>query len=298
MHWIIPALTAPFINATVNFADKYLVSGAVKRPEALPVYSAFFGFFIATAVWAGAGFFHPGINSLFGVLAGITTTAATTAYFKLMARKDVSEAIFFFGMTPLFILVLAFVFLGEKILPVQLAGFVLVLAAVSLANFKKGQLSLKWSQTLALVLAVDGMWAVGATLMKFAINENTFIRSVCYEGWGMGLAGAAICFLFPGIASSLAENISGLRKRTIAIFGLDQILSVAGRWVEYFAYSIGPVALVSVVGGTQTFYCVLFGLVLTLAFPGTFREDIANVNLARKIFAAGIMIFGLYLIYG
>ena len=297
MHWIIPALMAPFVNAANNFADKYLVSGAIKKPEALPVYSAFFSFFVGVSLWAFSCFFTPGVYSLFGVAAGITTVAAVTTYFKLMARRDVSEMIFFFGMTPLFVLVFAFIFLGERITLHQLAGFALVLGAVSLVTYRKDEARLRWSPTLSLVFLTDGMWAAGATLMKFTINENSFLRSLCYECWGMGLAGLAMCFLFPGIKSSLAENFSGLKKRTMVIFGIDGIFSIAGRWIEYFAYSIGPVALVSVVGGVQAFYCILLGLFLTLAFPLVFGEDITNGNILRKIFAAGVMISGLYLVY-
>jgi len=296
MYWIIPALIAPFINAVNNFADKYLVSGAIKSWKVIPVYGAFFSFTVSTAIWGALGFFSPGIYSLFGVASGITTVVAVTAYYKLMSRQDVSEMVFFLGLTTPLILILSYVLLGERISFFQFAGFVLILLAVALITFKKEQAHFRWSQTMALILVADGMWALGAVLMKFAINENSFIRSLCYEGWGMGLAGLMFFSFSSDIRSNFLKNFDRIKKRTLFIFGADEVLSIVGRYVEYFAYSIGPVALVSVAGGAQTFYCILLGLILTIVIPGVIKEDITGKNLFKKLAAAVILVVGLYFI--
>ena len=296
MHWIIPALIVPLINAVNNFADKYLVSGAIKSWKVIPVYGAFFGFAVSIAIWGALGFFSPGIYSLFGVASGITTVAAVTAYYKLMNRHDVSEMVFFLGLTSPLVLLLSYVLLGERISFFQLVGFVLILFAVALITFKKEQAHFRWSKTMALILTADGMWALGAVLMKFAINENSFIRSLCYEGWGMGLAGLLIFAFSPDIRNNFFKNFDSMKKRTLLIFGADEVLSVAGRYVEYFAYSIGPIALVSVVVGTQAFYCILLGLILTIVIPGVIKEDITGKNLFKKLVAAVILVVGLYFI--
>jgi hypothetical protein len=137
---------------------------------------------------------------------------------------------------------------------------------------------------------------LGAVLMKFAINENSFIRSLCYEGWGMGLAGLMIFAFSSDIRRNFFKNFDSMMKRTLLIFGADEVLSVVGRYVEYFAYSIGPIALVSVVVGTQAFYCILLGLILTIVIPGVIKEDITGKNLFKKLLAAVILVVGLYFI--
>jgi hypothetical protein len=103
MSWLIPALVAPFINAINGFVDKFLVSGAIKSPKVLPVYMAIISFLIGTGIWTFFGFFHPTVFALFGVASGVTTVIAVAAYFELMARKDVGEMIFYFGLTTPFI---------------------------------------------------------------------------------------------------------------------------------------------------------------------------------------------------
>ncbi len=296
MLWIIPALTAPFINAVNNFLDKYLVSGAIKNPKVLPVYLAVFSFFVGTAVWAGFGFFRPSIFALFGIASGITTVVAAIAYFKLMSQKDVSEMIFYIGLTTPFILILSYIFLGERISASQLAGFALILLAVALISFKKEEARFKLTKTLALILTVDGMWALGAVLMKFAINENSFIHSISYEGWGMALGGIGLYAFSSEIKKSFGKDIIELKKSAIFAIGANQLFSYCGKMIEYFAYSIGPVALVSVVGGTQTFYCIFLAVVLTLMFPLTFKENISKDGLLKKIIAAIILMAGLYFI--
>jgi drug/metabolite transporter (DMT)-like permease len=161
IHWLIPALVAPFINAINDFIDKYLVSGAIKNPKVLPVYMAIVSFFVGTVLWVFSGFFSPTIFALFGVASGVTTIIAAAAYFKLMARKDVSEMIFYMGLTTPFVLIFSYLFLGETISPAQLTGFIFILFACALVLFKKEEAHLRWTKTLLLILTVDGMWALG-----------------------------------------------------------------------------------------------------------------------------------------
>ena len=52
----------------------------------------------------------------------LLTIVAAIAYFKLMSQKDVSEMIFYIGLTTPFILILSFFFLGERISATQFAG--------------------------------------------------------------------------------------------------------------------------------------------------------------------------------
>jgi len=171
-----------------------------------------------------------------------------------------------------------------------------MLFAVGLVSFKKEEARWRWNQTLALVLTIDGMWALGSVLMKMAINENSFIRSMCYEGWGMGLGGLALYMFSPEIRNYFFINFNNVKREAFIFFGLNEFFSIAGRWVEYFAYSFGPVALVSVVGGTQTFYCILLGAGLTFMYPRVFKEDVSRGNIIKKIIVGAILIVGLYLV--
>lgn len=298
MNWILPALIAPAVYTVVNFIDKYIVSKEVRDYRGMPIYGTIMGFFIGTIFWIVTGFPLLSFRDALIVLTtGAFTIWAAALYFKAISTDDASKIILLFQMTPIMTLVLALMFLKETISSQQYIGFFLILLAVIGISIEKIEGKFKLSSTFLLILIVDLMWAISAVLIKFAINANSFSKILSFESWGIGLGGLILYLFFPNIRNAFNESIRTVRKRALGIMFANEGIFVLGKSITFFAYSIGPAALVSIVGSTQVFFGILYGLLLTLVVPHLIKEDLSKDSLPKKIIAAGILFAGLYLVY-
>ena len=298
MHWIVPALAAPFLSAVVNFIDKYLVSGRVRNYRAMPVYSAVVNFSLGTLVWVLIGF--PGFlaNELFfAILSGFLLALTTAVYYFLLFRGDTSDVIFLFSLNPVFVLAMSYLILGQRIAPSQYLGFFLVLLAVILISWGGVPRRLFSAAILGPAIIMDLLMAGSITCINLAINKATFFEVITCQGWGMGLGGLVLLLFIPQVRRAVSENMETVRLCVFSTVVLNESLTVFAEWIIFFAYSIGPAALISVVGGTQAFYAIILGVVLTLAFPAVFGEDTSKGSLVRRLLAAVILIAGLYFVY-
>jgi hypothetical protein len=62
------------------------------------------------------------------------------------------------------------------------------------------------------------------------------------------------------------------------------------------AFTLAPVAIVSIIGSTQVFFGLLYGTVLTILFPKLFKENISKQTLVRKLILAIIAFTGIFLV--
>jgi hypothetical protein len=78
---------------------------------------------------------------------------------------------------------------------------------------------------------------------------------------------------------------------------LNEGLFVLAKALTFYAYSIGPTALVSIIGSTQVFFGILYGGILSLIAAHVFQEDVTKKGLARKFTFAIILFIGIWLVY-
>ena len=77
----------------------------------------------------------------------------------------------------------------------------------------------------------------------------------------------------------------------------NEIIFVIGKSITFYAYTIGTATLVSVVGSTQVFFGIIFGLLLTKFAPKILKEDVSTRELTKKIVSAVALFVGLWLVY-
>lgn len=295
MTWIIPALIAPFTVTIVNFIDKYVVEKEVKDYRGMPIFVGITGLVVGTAFWFFTGQPILAVRDMLLLLtSGILTVWSSVLYFKAMSLEEASKVIILFQSLPIFILLLSFIFLGERLTYTQLLGFVVILASVIGASDTKLK-GFQVSPAFWLILGVNVMWAVAAILIKFTVNQNSFYDILSFESWGIGL-GAVVLFIFSkGIRGSFIESFTTVGKRVLAIMFTNEGLFVVSKAMMFLAYSLGPAALVSVVNSTTVFFGILFGLVLTIFLPHIIQEDIGKTVLLKKSLFAALLFIGIIL---
>jgi transporter family protein len=298
MTWLIFALLAPAVYAVVTFIDKYLLSKKIKDYNAMPVYTGAVGFLAGSILWTINGFPTLPIKDAVIVLTtGILTGISLYVYFKALSSEETSKINILFQMFPIISLALAFLLLHEKISIQQYGGFFLILFATTLISYENDGGRIKFSQAFFLILLYDFTWAVMGILMKYATGANSFWKVLNYESWGIGIGGILMFLFIKKIRKAFLKSIKKVRVDTLVVVGLNEGVFVIAKSLTFFAFSIGPAALVSVLETTQAVYAIIYGSVLTVLFPTIFHENISQKELVKKIVASLLVIMGIFLIY-
>lgn len=298
MNWLIPALLAPAIFTVVNFLDKIVVSKLVKDYRGMTIYGTITGFIVGTLFWIITGFHTlPLKDALIVISTGCLTIWGSQLYFKAVSLEEPSKLILFFQTTPIFTFLIAFLLIGERITFTQFFGFVIILLTVIWVSVEKGKDKFQISEASLLIMLVNAMWALGGVLMKFAVSANSFSSILSYESWGLGIGGAILYLGFPQIRKAFHESFKNAGTKSLIVMFSNEIIFVIGKSLTFFAYTLGAASLVSVVGSTQVFFGILYGLLITKFAPKLLTEDEANGQLSKKIISATIMFVGLWLVY-
>ena len=67
--------------------------------------------------------------------------------------------------------------------------------------------------------------------------------------------------------------------------------------MSFYAISLGPIALVSVLGSASVFFAILLGWILTLFWPKVFNEDVSKQGLFKKVALSILAFLGIILVY-
>ena len=116
-----------------------------------------------------------------------------------------------------------------------------------------------------------------------------------------GLLSAKACsefFLFcePDYRRQFVDLFQRNPGAVIGVNAANELINLgAGLGVRYAAL-LAPVALVSAISSTTTFFVFAIGILLTLFFPKWGREDISPANLVRKALGALLIAAGVVLI--
>jgi drug/metabolite transporter (DMT)-like permease len=297
LNWLFFALLAPAIDAGINFSDKYIVESEVKDYRGMAIYSAIMGLMMGTIFWVVTGYpFLSARDTVIILVTGMLNVWALALYFRAISSEEVSKLIIFFKATPLFVMLFSFIFLKETVTLVQGLAFTLIMIAVVGVAFEGKQNMFRLSPALLPILIVDVLWAIAAILVKFTIETNSFSKILSYESWGIALGGIMLYVLFPSMRNAFSESIKTIRRLALGVMFVNEGMFVLSKSLTFFAYSIGPTALVSTVGNTQIFFGILYGLVLTAIAPTIIKEDIERASLIKKVAFASLLFLGIWLI--
>lgn len=294
--WLILALLTPAIYPINVFIDKYLLESKVKNYLGMPIYTSIAGFLSGTLAWIMLG--YPTLewfDATIVVISGFLSAMALTFYFKALSAEESSSVIILFQMTPVITLILAFLLLGESILPIQILGFLLLLAAALGATLKFDKKQKILSPVLWLILGYDILWASGNMLFRLVSSGTGFAPLLAYTGWGLGLGGLALFLFSASIRNAFLENFHSSGKDVTLIILINETIFVIARLITFYAITLASaVALVSVISSVQVFFGIVYGFILTSLAPKIFKENISKKAVFKKIIWALVAILGVY----
>jgi len=194
MSWLLVACAAEIILGTSAVFDKMLLTKRVFDPFVYTFWLAILGVFAILLLpfgFASVSF----VTGLEAVSGGVFFIAAMLFLFLSLHKSEASKSLLLIGsLTPIFTLLLGYVWLTERVGFADLIGFGMLVLSVAVLFFiedKSIRLTIGfWGVTSALCFGFADV------LMKNAFDNTTFVTGFFWVKMG-GLAFALMFFLFP-----------------------------------------------------------------------------------------------------
>ncbi len=302
MRWLLFAILGPLSWAISTHIDKYLVDKYFHDSDTavLIVFTAVVAVFALPVIWL----FEPRVLSLplsaiaVMTVSGILYMGAMLFYLRALQSEEASAVAPFFQLSTIFTLLLAYVFLRERLGLRQLSGIGLIVAGALTVSGNGGAMLQRFNMRLLILMAAATfIVALSAVLFKYFAVEDSFWGTIFWTFVGEGIFGAGIV-LVPGYYRQFVRLFKHSPGGVIGINAANELINLGGGLGVRFASLLAPVALVSAVSSTTTLFVFAFGVLLTLFFPKFGREDLTARNLLRKGAAAVLVTAGVILAGG
>jgi len=296
MTWANAALLSASVMALVSILDSHLVS---KRFPSMRSFLLPIGLIhLVYGVTMRSAFPLPGgvDVSLVGVavLSSCLRTGAVVIMLDNLRHREVSSVIPVVYAYPMFVAVMAFMFLGERLTLLQWG-------AVGIVASGAVMISLGWEPSrsdmgrprAALLFLSSLLLAAADVTSKQALSQLTFWNLFWVQASVMG----GIFLLYTLRRSVLAE-IGALadRWRALKLLALNELIAPVGIVLSYWAMAHGPVSLVSALLSSRPLLVLLFALALSHRAPDFLLWNKGRRLLITKVVATAMIVGGVAII--
>jgi uncharacterized membrane protein len=297
--WLLYAFSGPVLWALSTHIDKYLVDRYFRDSDTavLMVFTALLGALALPVIWA----FDPSVLALRPLAVAVMTASgilymgAMLFYLRAIQSEEASVVAPLFQANTLFTFALGVLLLHEVPSRGQLGGAALVVAgALGLSSQGLHLRNVKLRLVL-LMCAATFVLALSTVVFKFFAIHGRFWSTTFWTFAGEGLFGIGVL----AVPKCRRQFVRLFRSNPGAMLGVNaanELINLGGGLGVRYATLLAPVALVSAISASTTFFVFLFGILLTLFFPRLGRENLSADSLARKAVGGLLIMAGVALI--
>lgn len=294
MHWMLYGLASQAVYAAGNHIDSHIVAHRVKGPASMPLYTALVVLAMSIVAFVAAGMPLLGVDGVWIIASGFVLMMSTVFYFRAIAVGDPAFVSAMFQVNAVFALALSRVFLHERLSASRIAGFVLILSAAFVLSLERVEGKLRLGRAFWPILLCDFLWALAAVIVKQAFGTSAFLPVMAYEGFGVVLGGAAVA-LSPSVRAAFRTSLRESGAVVVALVCMTEAVGFLGKGLFYLGVSLGPVAIVSALGGTQPFFSIAWGWLLARSLPKLFPAQQGGAHLAQRVALCAVLMAGIWL---
>jgi transporter family protein len=287
--WAIFAIIAVFIWAVANIIDKYLLSKWVRNPIILIIFTSVIGVVAGLVI-----FFYQGLdqlsthNLILAMIAGISYMLGTMFYFKAAKIDEISRVAPLFHLAPIFVLILAAIFLGERFSIIKYFGTFLLIGGAFLIS-SKDHFSFKFGGHVKQMVLSTFCFSLTLVITKYLLDFADFWSVFSYIRFG------TIFVLVPILYTQHKELINLVKKKGKKVVGLisfNESINVFAVLLMTIAASSGFITLVESLASLQALFVFLLALGISMFYPKILKEEISGSTIIIKIVAIIILIVG------
>lgn len=296
MPWFLFAISGYFLNAVVGVFDKFLLG---QRPTTKPlVYTFYIGLLSVFAlVLAPFGLAWPGLSQfLVALLAGGIFLLFLLCLFEALDLGEASRVLpAIGGLTPILVLILSFLFLGERLNWQQILAFFLLVFGSVLITLKSGGEKKDLAKIVKFIALAILFGALSLVLIKYVYIQQDFINGFVWSRLGIFLT-ALLFLISPNLRQSIFQAGRQAKGGLSLLLVSNKTLAGGASVLINFAISLGSVSLVNAMQGTQYTFLLILTVILSKKFPQLLEEKISGKILGQKILAILLISTGLLIL--
>jgi drug/metabolite transporter (DMT)-like permease len=296
MEWVFLALLAPALWAVMNIADKWILSNYFKGAFSYQVFTVLTDILIIPILFVLAPIsFDPALFVPAMVL-GIISGFSFVIYNKAMIVEEASRVISLMYMTPLFILPMAIVFLGEVLSPIKYVGIALLVVSAVLISYRKVFGKHRFlSLGMILILIWGVIWAGYQVATKWMLGSLDVWSFTLWTLTGTLISGM-LMMLIPNVRKEFVSDIKRSKAVVYAIRIAMSMLYVVAMLSFYFAISAAPISIVGAIPSVQPAFVLLYVLLFSAFLPKIIREENTRNTIILKALAVVLIFIGTWAI--
>ena len=312
MQWFILALIASILWAVVVIVDKFILTHYIKDAVSYQVFLTLtmLPFLISLLPFTShnTNSSTPIILPVIIILLGVAMGLVFVLYNKALMIEEVSRVTPLFYLSPLFVLLFSFMFIGEglslrRYLGIGLMVFSAISVSVSLRRRNRDSrrqshshsLHIVLSPALLMILVLDIMNAGKDVISKLILSHLDYLSYLFWFLLG-NIAGRPFLLLIPHNREKTLMIIKTLPPKVYLLSFISSSLAWTGYVLYFKAVSMTYISLVSAIPTTQPFLVFIFATLLGLFYPGLIEEKTDRRSLTIKGIAAVSVLIGAYLI--
>ena len=297
--WIALALSSTAIAALVNTLDSHFLS---RRMPGLRSYLLIIGLF-TTLVAVVMLFIFPFPQNtelrIYGLalISAILRVGAVSALMYAMKKEDVSRIMPLAATAPIFVAVMAAIFLGESLKYTQWLAISIVVSGAVLISFKRAEdgSSRFHASSFFLLIGSSLLYAASDVVNKYTMDFISYWNSASLSFLFTSLAFIIIC-----LRRDVLRQIAGVRHPWLTTAGVvaNQLVAMFSTVLGFWAIQNGPVSLASTIFNSKPLFVFVFALLLTRFAPGFLLESRPDRRgMLTKIIAMLMIVGGITLIF-
>ena len=316
MQWFILAFIASILWAVVVIVDKFILTHYIKDAVSYQVFLALtmlpFLIFLLPFTSHNTNSSTPTILPVIIILLGVAMGLVYVLYNKALLIEEVSRVTPLFYLSPLFVLLFSFMFIGEGLSLRRYVGIgLMVFSAISVSVSLRGRnrdgdrhsyrqshshsLHISLSPALLMILVLDIMNAGKDVVSKLMLSHLDYLSYLFWFLLG-NIAGRPLLLLIPHNREKTLMIIKTLPLKVYLLSFISSSLAWAGYVLYFKAVSMTYISLVCAIPTTQPFLVFIFATLLGLFYPGLIEEKTDRRSLTIKGIAAVSVLIGAYLI--
>lgn len=291
--WLLWAIFGYILNAIALAVDKILLtSKQIKNPAVYTVMVSILGLLVLVLTPFGLEFNNSNVVWL-GLASGAMFTLGLWLMFTILKTGEASRVPALIGSwSPIFVLILAFIGLGERLSIFELASFALLFLGGLLITRGKGGLK---GFNIVLALGAAFCFAVSVVWLKGTLNSTNFVSSLIWNRLGAVVASLPLLFL-PGVASEFKSGLTGSKQSFKWVLLGGQAAGALSGIIVSYAISLTSVSLVNALQGVQYVFLLILAFTLSRFHPKWMKEEFSRDVVWHKIQAIILIIAGLWLL--
>lgn len=273
--------------------DKVVISkGYIKNPAVYIVLNGLMNVFLIFLL-PFAGFEPLKLTDfLIALSAGILYSAAITIYYKAVQYEEISRVAMLYQIAPIFVLVLSFLLIGERLTANHFIGFLFLLSAGALVSYRKINGSFKLSKAFYLMAISMLLSSIGVIAAKHIYSITSFWSAFLW--FRLSSFAALGVLLAPSIRKDFAMTFKQMKPRIRGLMGFKMIVDFSAFIFSGLAILNGPISLVTALSSSALpLFVFMLTLVTSLYLPKLIKEGIDRKAILIKVFAIVLIIVGI-----